>query len=147
MAEALVVLHGYTGDADLLELFDGVVMAAGRVVDQHPSAVGHLLAVLASAPGTGRQVAVVGVPTPAGRWSARCGAATGPTWCSPSPTRPDPEVPLLAGRVPPGDAAAFVCREMVCDLRRRSATSRREPRLRPLRPSDPPLRGGGSVTV
>ena len=60
MAEALATLHGYTGDPSLLERFDGVVRSAGRLIEQHPTAVGHLMAVLASAPGTGRQVAVVG---------------------------------------------------------------------------------------
>ena len=116
MAEALATLYGYTGEAALLERFDGVVRSVGRIIEQHPTAVGHLMAVLASAPGTGRQVAVVG-PGPARRPLERV------VWDRYRPdvvlavaAGPDPEVPLLADRVPTGQAAAFVCREMVCDL-------------------------------
>jgi uncharacterized protein YyaL (SSP411 family) len=116
MAEALATLHGYTGDASLLERFDGVVRSAGRLIEQHPTAVGQLMAVLASAPGTGRQVAVVG-PRDARRPLERV------VWSRYRPDvvlavadQPDPAVPLLDGRTPPGEVAAFVCREMVCDL-------------------------------
>ncbi len=116
MAEALATLHGYTGDPSLLQRFDGVVRSAGRLIEQHPTAVGHLMAVLASAPGTGRQVAVVGprdarLPLERVVWDRYR-----PDVVLAVATDADPAVPLLAGRVPNGEVAAFVCREMVCDL-------------------------------
>jgi uncharacterized protein YyaL (SSP411 family) len=116
MAETLATLHGYTGDAGLLEQFDGVVRSMGRLLDRHPMAVGHLLAVLASAPGTGRQVAIVGpdharLPLERVVWGRYR-----PDVVLAVAAAADPAVPLLAGRVPTGDVAAFVCREMVCDL-------------------------------
>ena len=116
MAEALAVLHGYTGDDTLLEHLDGVVAGAGRIVDQHPTAVGHLLAVLASAPGTGRQVAVVGDADTRRPLEREVWRRYRPDVVMAAADRPDPAVPLLDGRTPPGEAAAFVCRKMVCDL-------------------------------
>jgi len=116
MAEAMAVLHGYTGDAALLHLIDGVLAAAGLLIERHPTAVGQLLAVIASAPGRGRQVAVVGSP-PARRPLER--VAWGryrPDVVLAVADGPDPAVPLLADRVPAQDAAAFVCRDMRCDL-------------------------------
>ncbi len=115
-AEALQMLHALTGAADLREHVDGVFSAAGALLEQHPSAVGHLLAVLAV--DRPREVAIVG-DEPSGRKSM-----ADVVWETYRPgvvlaqaDRGDGSVPLLAGRTPAdGAAQAYVCKDFVCAL-------------------------------
>jgi uncharacterized protein YyaL (SSP411 family) len=113
-AEALQLLVAYTGDAEARSLLDGIVRAAGLLIERYPAAVGHLLAVLAVDPP--KEVAIVG-DGPArdelaaavwGRFRPDCVLALG--------DGEDSAVPLLADRAAaPGEAQAFVCRGFVCD--------------------------------
>jgi len=115
-AEALVMHGALTGDTGATELVDATVRGAGRLVWDHPLFTGHLLAVWLTALAGIDEVAVVGpasrrAPLEAVVWetfrpTAVCAVGDGPT----------PAVPLLAGRDPGPGAAAFVCRELRCEL-------------------------------
>jgi uncharacterized protein YyaL (SSP411 family) len=114
-AEALQLLVAYTGDARARDLFDGIVRAAGLLIERYPAAVGHLLAVLAVDPP--KEVAIVGAAAVRNRLASTvwhqfrpdCVLAVGDGGAS--------AVPLLTDRTaPPGETRAFVCRNFVCDL-------------------------------
>jgi uncharacterized protein YyaL (SSP411 family) len=114
-AEALQIHAALTADTTAQEHIDSIAAAAGRLIDQHPSAAGHLVAVLATAPV--KEVAVVGAaelrrPFEAAVWRRfrpDCVLATGADASS--------RVPLLADRdTGPSGVRAFVCRGFVCDL-------------------------------
>ena len=59
-AEALLWLSLYTGEADLAGAAESAIRDSAGLVDQYPSAVGHLLAVLTSMDIGMREVAIVG---------------------------------------------------------------------------------------
>jgi uncharacterized protein YyaL (SSP411 family) len=114
-AEALQLHAALTGDPAARHHIESIAAAAGRIVDQYPSAAGHLIAVLATAPA--KEVAVVGAaalrhPFEAAVWQRfrpDCVVATG--------TGAPSSIPLLADRSPgPSGVRAFVCRDFVCDL-------------------------------
>ncbi len=122
MAEALQMLAAYTGEPDLHAALTGVYRRAGTLLERHPTAVAHLVAVLATGLDGPREVAIIGDddqrhPLSAVVWERfrpDCVVAHGaPGHHGP----PDPVVPLLEGRTTTGDAAtAYVCRRFVCDL-------------------------------
>ena len=113
-AEALQMLFALTGDSDVRPYVDSVFAGAGRLLDQHPAAVGHLLAVLAV--DRPREVAVVGST------SARS-ELTSVIW---ETFRPDvvlaqgpgkkTSVPLLMDRSSGPQGLAYVCQDFVCAL-------------------------------
>ena len=114
-AEALSMHAAFTADVDATERIGGIGHAAGRLIEQYPTAAGHLIAVLASVPM--KEVAITGTPQQRapferivwGRFRPDCAMATGAGDRS--------VVPLLDGRTPASDGArAFVCRSFVCDL-------------------------------
>ncbi len=117
MAEALQMAAAYTGDASFRGLLDGVYIAAGRLLEQHPSAVGYLAAVLAAGLVGPKEVAIVGRPEARRelvevvweRFRPGCVLAVGEGTAT--------AVPLLSGR-PSGEAGAtaYVCRDFVCAL-------------------------------
>ncbi len=117
MAEALQIAAAYTGDAARTGRLEGIVTAAGTLIERHPSAVGHLLAVLAAGLDGPKEVAVVGEP------QLRA-ALTDVVW---ERFRPDcvlaaaddehSSIPLLHGRTAPeGGPRAYVCRDFVCEM-------------------------------
>jgi uncharacterized protein YyaL (SSP411 family) len=112
-AEALLLASLYTGDQELRRLAERTVMAGGLLIDQHPSAAGHLLGVFQALVEGPTEVAIVGDGRALERvvWSAprpglalavdRSGSSAG-------------TVPLLAGRFT-GESLAYVCHDFVCD--------------------------------
>jgi uncharacterized protein YyaL (SSP411 family) len=115
MAEALQMLAALTGSGEWTRLLDGTYRAGAQLLARHPSAVGHLAAVLASGPP--KEVALVGPPADVTALSSVVWERFRPD-CVLAPARvPDDAVPLLAGRMPlDGKGTAFVCRDFVCDL-------------------------------
>ncbi|MGH8934921.1 MAG: thioredoxin domain-containing protein [Acidimicrobiia bacterium] len=119
-AEALLTLSLYTGDVEVRRLADGAFRQAGRLLDEYPSAAGHLLAVLHTALSGPKEVAIVGPP---GHPDTR--ALAGVVW---ERFRPDcvlatdpgdgssaTEIPLLEGRHSEnGPPLAYVCRNFTC---------------------------------
>ena len=114
-AEALLTLAALTGDGTYATWAQTVFRTAGRLIAGYPAGVGHLLAVLATAAGDPKEVAIVG----------SAGELMAVVWES---FRPDcvvavgdgataPNVPLLedrpAGR--DGTPLAYVCRAFVCE--------------------------------
>jgi len=115
-AEALALHVAYTGDDEARRLLEGTVRAAGAILRRHPGFAGHLLAVWGTVRRGVDEVAIVGPP--GGRrplaaviWERfRPGVVLAPGDGGPT------AVPLLTDRTPGPDAAAYVCRNMVCDL-------------------------------
>ena len=115
-AEALLHLHAFTGDADLLDRIAAIQRLAGRLLAQYPAAVGQLLAVSVTAASGPRQLVVVGengrdelVATATERFRPDLFLAATP--------EPSDRIPLLQDRVILDDTAtAYLCRDMVCDL-------------------------------
>jgi uncharacterized protein YyaL (SSP411 family) len=116
MAEALQMLIAYTADATLDAALDGALRAAGTLVAQYPSAVGHMLAVMATATAGVKEVALVGDADRVAElakvvWEEfrpDCVVATGDGTTT--------HVPLLQDRTAPqGEARAYVCRSFVCE--------------------------------
>jgi uncharacterized protein YyaL (SSP411 family) len=113
-AEALQMLHALSAAPGLRTHVDGVFTAAGRLVEQHPSAVGHLIGVLAV--DQPREVAIVGSkaqrqPLTAVVWETfrpDLVLAQGETGNSP--------VPLLADRSAGEGGRAYVCEGFVCRM-------------------------------
>ena len=112
-AEALQMLHALSGDAELRVHFEGVLVAAGRLLEQHPGAVGHLMAVLAA--DRPQEVAIVGPH----RHREQLASVIWETF------RPRvvlaqgeglEDVPLLAARTAGDTARAYVCEDFVCAL-------------------------------
>jgi len=112
-AEALAIRAALTGESDLEDHIAGVITAAGMLLDRHPTAIGHLLALIAVSPL--RQVAVVGANQTEllrvfkERFRPGFVIALAPAAGS--------AVPLLADRPPiDGAATAYVCEGFVCRL-------------------------------
>ncbi len=114
-AEAIQIHAALTGDPNAAALVDGIARSAGRLIDQYPSAVGHLIAVLASAPL--KEVAIVGPADDRRELEATVWRQFRPD-CVLAPGSGDTTpVPLLQHRTPGGAGAqAFVCRDFVCEL-------------------------------
>jgi uncharacterized protein YyaL (SSP411 family) len=108
------MLAAYTGEADTHVA--GITRGAARLLEQHPSAVGHLLGVLVTADAGFKEIAIVG-PADQRRafeevvwqdYRPECVLAVGDGESS---------VPLLKDRGTGGaTVAAHVCRNFVCDL-------------------------------
>jgi len=113
-AEALQMLHALTGAAGLRSHVDGILIAAGALIEQHPSAIGHLIGVLAV--DQPNEVAVVGAP-------AQRRALTDVVWETFRPgvvmAAGEPgktSIPLLADRGGGDRGLAYVCQGFVCKL-------------------------------
>jgi len=116
--EALLTLGAYTGDAAHRDRAEQVWRAAGPWLERAPSAVTHLLAVLLTARGPQRQLAVVG---PAGDPATRALLAAAEGEYRPGLVvaqgdgAHDGGVPLLAGRgLLAGRPAAYLCDGLAC---------------------------------
>jgi uncharacterized protein YyaL (SSP411 family) len=115
-AEALQMLGALTGDAGLDAQLEGVFRAGGLLIDEHPGAVGHLIAVMATALAGTKQVAVVG-DSGSRRLTAVVWDAFRPDCVLATSEGADAGIPLLADRSPgPSGSRAYVCRHFVCDL-------------------------------
>ncbi|NND03577.1 MAG: thioredoxin domain-containing protein [Acidimicrobiia bacterium] len=117
-AEALAIRAALTGEAHLERHIAGVIEAAGMLLGRHPTAIGHLLALIATSPL--RQVAIIG-PDPAEmletlRERFRPGHVVAMSAAGEAP------VPLLTDRTAiDGAATAYVCEGFVCKLPTTSA--------------------------
>jgi uncharacterized protein len=120
MAEALVRLHGYTGDPALRDAADEVVALHVAEAAQAPTGFGWYLRVCEGLLAGPREVAVVGEARPPRQRLVR------ELWARPLPgtvvavAAPDDPavdaVPLLEAREPvDGEPAAYVCRDFVCE--------------------------------
>ena len=113
-AEAFLRLGLYTGDTGWFDRFRQVVVSSGRLIEHAPSAVGHLLAVIASSEAGMQEVAVVGAD------ADRLAAELWQTYHPHLVVAVDRDgtdgafVPLLAGRHRPGETLAYVCERMTC---------------------------------
>ncbi|NNC74574.1 MAG: thioredoxin domain-containing protein [Acidimicrobiia bacterium] len=120
-AEALLMATALTGDTELLAVVDGIASAAGVLLQQYPSAVGHLAAVLATVPRL-KEVAVIGDGDLGDvlweRFRPECVLAKGDGAATP--------VPLLENRPLEEDAVAYVCRGFMCDAPVHDAAALRE---------------------
>ncbi len=117
MAEALQMLAAYTADADVQTALDGTVRAAGVLIAQYPSAVGHMLAVMATAAAGVKEVAIVGDAAPVADLAGVVWAQFRPDCVVAIGDGGPTTVPLLHDRTAPaGEARAYVCRSFVCEL-------------------------------
>ncbi|MEX1286999.1 MAG: thioredoxin domain-containing protein [Acidimicrobiia bacterium] len=110
--EALWTLALYTGEAALSDAAESAVAEASLLVDRYPSAVGHLMAVVASL-SDAREVAVVGPD--ADRVAAPVRRALPHDVVLATSTDGVESIPLLADRHREDETLAYVCRRFVCD--------------------------------
>ena len=113
-AECFQLMSLFTGESHYHDQYLRIVKAGARLVDNAPSAAGHLLAVLATARMGLREVALTGPEAPA--WAGRLAATYRPNVVIAPATEPADEIPLLAGRFRPSGTHGFVCEQMVCQL-------------------------------
>ncbi len=115
-AEALQMLHALSGETELREHFEGVLVAAGVLLEQQPAAVGHLLAVLTA--DRSLEVAIVGPPRNRDALASVIWETFRPrvVLAQGEGQDKDEEVPLLAGRTAGATARAYVCEDFVCAL-------------------------------
>ncbi|MFW2339669.1 MAG: thioredoxin domain-containing protein, partial [Acidimicrobiia bacterium] len=112
--EALVMLALYTGEGALLEAAEEVIRGSAVLVEQYPSAVGHLLSVLSSLNRGYREVATVG-PN-----ALELGRVVWEQFNPAVVLAQDPHgnaantIPLLADRYVEGQTLAYVCEGFVC---------------------------------
>jgi len=114
--EALFLAAHYTGEERDFDRLGQAIAAGGRLVESHPSSVGHLLAVMHSVSSGPRELAVVGTPNREllavawERFRPNLVIATDPGDGSVAAA-----VPLLAGRTPhDGAPLAYLCERFVC---------------------------------
>jgi uncharacterized protein YyaL (SSP411 family) len=113
-AEALLMLSAYTGEPP--RYIDGIARGAGRLLEQAPNAVAHLLGVLVTAASGFKEVAIVGNPADRKPLESVVWETYRPD-CILAPGSNDSAAPLLRDRGTAGAvAAAHVCRNFVCDL-------------------------------
>ncbi|MDH3247948.1 MAG: thioredoxin domain-containing protein [Acidimicrobiia bacterium] len=113
MSEALMMLSAYEGDADLAAAAEAIMAAGGVLVDRYPSAVGHLLAVVASRLEGMREVAIVGPD--AHRLADAVWEGFHPDVALAVSVTDAAPIPLLEGRWSEDSTLAYVCRDFVCD--------------------------------
>ena len=117
-AEAQLAFAGYTGSGDLRELGTSALNAAGLLMEQYPSMVGHHLAVLFSS-GRQRELALIGpswVELAAPYWERfRPEIVLAPSASG------DEAIPLFEGRASSGNTLAFLCEQQLCNLPARDA--------------------------
>ncbi len=114
-AEALHISHLLSGRSDRLVAQDAILRAGAELMNRHPTAVGHLLAVQYTVDDDNLEVAITGSPTR---------PLSDVIWQRFRPNvvlalrRSDEDekiVPLLAGKGQPDDGAlAYVCRQFAC---------------------------------
>jgi uncharacterized protein YyaL (SSP411 family) len=113
-AEALVLIDALSGTAN--DAISSISRGAGRLLDRHPTAVGHLLSVLITAQKGAKEIAIVG-PADARRPLETVVWERFRPECVIAPGDIEAPVPLLRDRGTAGAAAAaHVCHNFVCDL-------------------------------
>jgi len=115
-AEALAIRAAYTGEPDLETHFLGIAQASGMLAENHPTAVGHLLSLLAVSPL--RQVAIVpGDDGVADKLTSEYHSGFRPGHVLAVGTARGSTIPLLDQRTAiDGAATAYVCQGFVCQL-------------------------------
>ena len=111
-AECYLLMGHLTGDFDYHDRFEQIVRAGDRLLEAAPSAMGHLLAVLATSNMGYREVAVCGPD--ALRWAGTLAGGYRPNVLLAPTTGPDETVPVLRGRYREGRTLAYVCDRGVC---------------------------------
>ncbi len=121
-AEVLLHLAHYDTAPWAREMLEGTLAGTGRLMESHPSAAGHILAVLHTMTADPKEVVVVGTPG-----SEDTEALRRVIW---ERFRPDvflalddgdggaaSRLPILEGRTPHrGPALAYVCRQFACEV-------------------------------
>jgi uncharacterized protein YyaL (SSP411 family) len=115
-AEALAIHAAYTGDGEALALIEGIVRAAGVIIEQSPSFAGHLLAVWATVLNGIEEVAVVAPQETRSRFTDVIWEQFRPEVVLAFSDEATSSVPLLAERTPGSSGRGFVCRGFVCEL-------------------------------
>ena len=111
-AECYLVVGHLTGDFSYHDRYEQIVRSGDRLVDAAPSAVGHLLAALATSQLGCREVALTG---PAAlEWAGMLTSTYRPNVLVASTLGPDEAVPVLRGRYREGETLAYVCERGVC---------------------------------
>ena len=113
-AECYLLVGHLTGDHRYHDRFEQIVRAGDRLLEAAPSAVGHLLAVLATSQLGVREVAVTGPRSP--EWAGRLATAYRPDLGVAQSSGPADEVPVLAGRHREGETLGYVCERGVCQV-------------------------------
>lgn len=113
MAEALLLLAAYEGDARSADTAEGIMEAGGVLIERYPSAVGHLLAVAASRLAGMREVAIVGPD--AHHLADAVWSGFHPDLALAVSVSEEPAIPLLAGRWSETETLAYVCKDFVCE--------------------------------
>ncbi len=111
-AEAFLILGHLTGDQRYHDRFEQTVKAGDRLLEAAPTAVGHLLAVLATHEMGIKEVAVTG-PEARG-WTGRIAATFRPDLILAPSTDPGDGVPVAQGRHQPGETLGYVCEMGAC---------------------------------
>lgn len=111
-AEAFHLTHLFTGEPGYLEAYKCIVRAGAALIEQAPSAAGHLLAVHVTARRSPREVAIAGPD--ALEWASRLAQQYRPDVVIAVAAEPDDVVPLLAGRHRNEGTWGYVCEQMVC---------------------------------
>ena len=111
-AECYLLMGHLTGDFDYHDRFEQIVRSGDRLLEAAPSAMGHLLAALATSDMGYREVAVTGPD--ALRWAGSLTAGYRPNVLVAPATGPEETVPVLRGRYREGRTLAYVCERGVC---------------------------------
>ena len=111
-AECYLLMGHLTGDFDYHDRFEQIVRSGDRLLEAAPSAMGHLLAVLATSNMGYREVAVCGPD--ALRWAGTLAEVYRPNVLLAPATGPDETVPVLRGRHREGRTLAYVCERGIC---------------------------------
>ena len=111
-AEVFLLMSLFTGEQAYADQYERIVKAGATLIEQAPSAVGHLLAVLATVHGRYREVALAGPD--AYQWSRRLAADYRPNVIVAAADTLVEGIPLLEGRFVGEGTRAYVCEHMVC---------------------------------
>ncbi|MXZ07167.1 MAG: thioredoxin domain-containing protein [Acidimicrobiia bacterium] len=113
-AECFFLMGRLTGEYRFHEQFERIVRAGDRLAEAAPSAVGHLLAVLATSLMDFKEVALCGPD--ALEWTGRLNQDYRPDLVLAPSTGPNEQIPILSGRYRQDRTVGYVCRNGVCDL-------------------------------
>ncbi len=113
-AEILLLLSLYTGRGELRTKAEDAIRSAGVLLEQYPTAVGYLVAVLASNAQGFRELAVVGPQPEAFLEVANSRYRPGLVVAVDRSGGDGGLVPLLAGRTAGDGAVAYLCEGFVC---------------------------------
>ncbi|MCY4369491.1 MAG: thioredoxin domain-containing protein [bacterium] len=111
-AECYLMMGHLTGDFDYHDRFEQILRSGDRLLEAAPSAMGHLLAVLATSQLGYREVAVSGPD--ALRWAGTLANGYRPNVLVAPATGLEETVPVLRGRYREGETLAYVCERGVC---------------------------------